>query len=107
MRASKIFARKLDHHTTIDRLSHDAIAFLPGAEAPGATTPEGGFRRLFLAAYRGHLGGKVGFLPLDSLAESIAHKSGNLHRCADLALSFLHRLGDRFGVIVDESLLQQ
>src|SRR6266850_4791766 len=77
----------------------------PAASCP--TTPEELFRRLFLAAGRRDLGCEIGFLLVDSLAQSIAHKSGNLHRRADLALSFLQGLGDRFGVIVDEGLLEQ
>ena len=52
-------------------------------------------------------GREIGFLPVDSLAESIAHKSGDLHRCADLSLSFLDGLGDRFGAVVDEGLFEQ
>src|SRR5260370_41635731 len=72
-----------------------------------ATTPNELFRRLFLAAGRRDLGCEIGFLLVDSLAQSIAHKSGNLHRRADLALSFLQGLGDRLGIIVDEGLLEQ
>src|SRR5215470_5119536 len=63
--------------------------------------------RLLFAACGCDLGGKVGFLLLDSLTESIAHKSGDLYWRADLALSFLDRLGDRFSAIVDESLLEE
>src|ERR1700743_167758 len=66
------------------------------------------FRQLLLAAGRRDLGCEIGFLLFDSLAESIAHKSGNLYRCTDLALSFLDRLGDRFALfVVDKCLLQQ
>src|SRR3981189_765308 len=65
-------------------------------------------RRLLLAAGGRDLGCEIGFLLFDSLAESIAHKSGNLHRRADPALGFLHRLGDRLALFVmDEGLLQQ
>jgi hypothetical protein len=105
--ARRGFAGELDHHATIDRLSHDAIAFLParrrrriraGRSSGGGTS----------CRWRRDFGGEIGFLLLDSLAESIAHKSGDLHRRADLALSFLHRLGDRLaGFVVDEGLLQQ
>src|ERR1700755_1261222 len=64
-------------------------------------------RRLLLAAGSRDLGGKIRLLPLDSLAQSIAHKSGDLHRRADLALGFLERLCNRFAAIVDEGLLQK
>src|SRR5580698_2901432 len=66
-------------------------------------------RRLLLAASGCDLGREIGFLPVDSLAESIAHKSGNLHRRADLALGFLEHLRDRLAVVlaVHRSLLQQ
>ena len=40
------------------------------------------FRQLFLAAGRRDLGCEIGFLLVDSLAESIAHKSGDLDRRA-------------------------
>src|SRR3984957_8845694 len=74
---------------------------------PDVTTPEGPFRRLLLAAGCRDFGPEIGFLLLDSLAQSIAHKSGDLDRRADLTLSFFYRLGDRFGAVVDEGLLQQ
>src|SRR6202035_2856269 len=62
LRAGEVFARKLDHHTTIERLSHDAIAFpTPARAAPGANGPDGLFRRLFLAAGRRDFGGEIGF----------------------------------------------
>src|SRR5712664_4196630 len=80
---------------------------LARAAASSPTKPEELFRRLFLAAGRRDLGCEIRFLLVDSLAQSIAHKSGNLHRRADLALSFLQRLGDRLGVSVDEGLLEQ
>ena len=67
--------------------------------------PEEPFRRLLLAAGRRDLGGKISGLPIDSLAQSIAHKSGDLHRRADLTLSFLDRLGDGLAAVVDEGLL--
>src|SRR5437870_13616801 len=70
--------------------------------------PEDRFPRLLLAAGRRDLGCKIGFLLFDSLAESIAHKSGNLHRRADLTFGFLDRLRDRLALFVmDERLLQQ
>src|SRR6266700_5228854 len=75
--------------------------------AASSPTPGELFRRLFLAAGRRDLGREIGFLLVDSLAQSIAHKSGNLHRRSDLALSFLQGLGDRLGIIVDEGLLDQ
>src|SRR5258705_13916248 len=75
----------------------------PGASE--ATTPEELFRRLFFAAGRRDLGCEIGFLLVDSLAQSIAHKSGNLHRRADLALRFLQGPGGRLGVLVGEGLL--
>src|ERR1700760_907984 len=76
----------------------------PG-DAAGTTVP---IRLLLLAAGSRNLGGEIGFLLFDSLAESIAHKSGDLHRRADLAFGFLQRLGDRFALfVVDEGLLQQ
>src|SRR3984957_12327921 len=81
-------------------------SFLPRASPrrrrAGSTVPA-----LFLAARRPDFGCEIGFLLVDSLAESIAHKSGNLDRRADLTLSFFQRLADRLGVVVDESLLQQ
>src|SRR5690242_20794613 len=64
-------------------------------------------RRLLLAAGCRDFGREIGFLLLDSLAESIAHKAGNLHRRADFALSFLHRLRHRLAGVVDEGLLEQ
>src|SRR5690242_18184823 len=64
-------------------------------------------RSLLLAAGGSHFGSEIGFLLLDSLAESIAHKSGDLHRRADLALSFLQRLGNRLAAVMDESLFEQ
>src|ERR1700741_999554 len=64
-------------------------------------------RRLLLAAGSRDLGGEVLFLPLDSLAQSIAHKSGDLHRRANPALRFLKRLRNRLAVIVDKGLLQK
>src|SRR5882762_5908894 len=74
-----------------------------------ATTPEELFRRLFLAAGRRDLGCEIGFLLVDSLAQSIAHKSGHLNRRADLALGFFYRLGDRLAIVLgmDRGLLQQ
>src|ERR1700726_4837477 len=103
MRAGKILARKLDHHPTIDRLSHCESLSL-ARSSPGLRDGRGIFRRLLLAAGRRDLGCEIGFLLLDSLAQSIAHKSSDLHRRADLTLSFLDGLGDRLGVIVDEGL---
>ena len=44
---------------------------------------------------------------LDSLTESIAHKTCNLYRRANLALSFLEGLADAFLVVEDERLFQQ
>src|SRR5712664_312730 len=79
----------------------------PARQLPARTRRKDYSRRLFLAAGRRDLGREIGFLPLDSLPQSIAHKSGNLHRRADLALSFLHGLGDRLGVVVDKGLLEQ
>src|ERR1700755_1912643 len=102
MRARKIFARKLDHHPTIDRLSHCESLSLARAQFSRLT-----LRARILAAGRRDLGCEIGFLLLDSLAQSIAHKSRDLDRRADLTLSFLDRLRDRLGVIVDEGLLQQ
>src|ERR1700742_2658007 len=65
-------------------------------------------KRLLLAAGRRDLGREIGFLLFDPLAESIAHKSGDLHRRADLALSFFQRLGDRFTLFVmDKRLFQE
>src|SRR6516164_9640824 len=64
-------------------------------------------RPLFLAACGRDLGSKVGFLPLDSLAESIAHKARDLHGRSDFALSFLERLGDRLAGVMDKGLLQE
>src|SRR6218665_3741149 len=55
----------------------------------------------------GDLGGEIGFLLLDSLAQSIAHKTGNLDRRTGLALSFLDGLGDALLVVEDEGLFQQ
>src|SRR5579859_6832173 len=63
--------------------------------------------RLLLAAGGSDFRGEVAFLPFDSLAESIAHKAGHLHRRTDLALSFLERLGDRLAAVMDECLLEQ
>ena len=60
--AGEIFAGELDHHATIDRLSHCAIAFLPGAGAPGANAPEAPSARLLLAAGGRDFGGEIGFL---------------------------------------------
>src|SRR5215216_621465 len=62
---------------------------------------------LLLAAGGRDFGCEIGFLLLDSLAESIAHKAGDLHGPADLALSFLHRLRDRLAAVVDERLLEE
>src|ERR1700738_1645820 len=64
-------------------------------------------RRLFLAAGGRDLGSEIGFLPVDSLAQSIAHKAGDFHRCSDLALSFFHRLGDGLAAVMDKGLLEQ
>src|SRR6185437_577365 len=81
---------------------------LPAQKPPKRPAPEGLIWYLLLAAGRRDLGCEIGFLLFDSLAESIAHKSGDLHRRADLALSFLDRLGDRFALfVVDKGLLQQ
>src|SRR4029450_10719580 len=67
-----------------------------------------GIPRLLLSAGRRDLGCEIGFLLFDSLAESIAHKSGNLHRRANFAFGFLHGLRDRLALfVVDERLLQQ
>src|SRR5258708_15265111 len=64
--------------------------------------------RLLLSTGRRDLGCEIGFLLFDSLAESIAHKSGNFHRRTDLAFGFLHRLRHRLALFVmDERLLQQ
>src|SRR3954447_14700190 len=61
-----------------------------------------------LAARSLYLGGEIGFLPVDSLAQSIAHKPGDLHSGADLALSFLDGLGNRLALfVVDERLVHQ
>src|ERR1700746_795052 len=62
---------------------------------------------LLLAAGSRDFSGEIGLLLLDSLAESIAHKSGDLHRRTDLTLSFLHGLGNRFAAIVNKGLLQE
>src|ERR1700709_2491043 len=65
-------------------------------------------RRLLLAAGGRYFGREIGFLPVDSLAQSIAHKSGDLHSRADLALSFLDGLGHRLALlVVDGPLVQQ
>src|ERR1700709_1682561 len=77
-----------------------------------AATPlrygRGILRRLLLAAGGCYFGREIGFLPVDSLAQSIAHKSGDLHSRADLALSFLDGLGYRLALfVVDERLIQQ
>src|ERR1700682_5484457 len=74
---------------------------LARAAASSPTKPEELFRRLFLAAGRRDLGGEVGFLLVDSLAQSIAHKSSDLHRRTDLTLSFLHGLGHGFAAMLD------
>src|ERR1700722_19698398 len=79
----------------------------PSPREPPAQTGRKHRPALFLAARRPDFGCEIGFLLVDSLAESIAHKSGNLDRRADLTLSFFQRLADRLGVVVDESLLQQ
>src|SRR6202171_4910126 len=79
----------------------------PARASPGLRCGRGICRRLLLAAGRRDLGCEIGFLLLDSLAQSIAHKSRDLHRRADLTLSFLDGLCDRLGVIVDEGLFQQ
>src|SRR5262245_27359684 len=64
-------------------------------------------RLLLLAAGGRNFGGEVRFLLLDSLAQSIAHVTGDFHRTTDLALSFLQRLADALLVVEDEGLLQQ
>src|ERR1700733_4179693 len=66
-------------------------------------------RRFLLSAGRRDLGCEVGFLLFDSLAQSIAHKSGDLDRRANLTLSFFDHLGDRFAAVVgmNRGLLQQ
>src|ERR1700682_5440838 len=80
----------------------------PAQATPGAKAPEACSPRLFLAAGRRDFGCEIGFLLFDSFAESIAHKAGNLHRRADLALGFLDGLRDRLALFVmDEGLLQQ
>src|ERR1700746_663602 len=63
--------------------------------------------RLLLAAGGRDLGCEIALLPLDSLAESIAHKARDLHGAADLTLSFLHGLRYRLAGVVDEGLLEQ
>src|ERR1700744_6161317 len=78
-----------------------------GANASKKLAPEGLIQDLFLAAGRRDLGCEIGFLLFDSFAESIAHKSGDLHRATDLALSFLHRLGSRFALFVMDKRLPQ
>jgi hypothetical protein len=40
LRASEIFARELDHHATIDRLSHCESLSLTRPAAPGANRPK-------------------------------------------------------------------
>src|SRR5580698_2009775 len=101
MAASEIFAGKLDHHATIDRPCHLRIAFFIPPRTAGANGPQALSERLFLAAGSGDLSGKVRFLLLDSLAESIAQKSSHLDRPADLTLSFLDRLGHGLAAVVD------
>src|SRR5690606_39266750 len=54
-----------------------------------------------------HLGGKVGFLFLDALAEAVAHESRQRDGRTHLALGFLERLGDRLRRIVDEGLVEE
>src|SRR3954471_20811917 len=67
-----------------------------------------GLLRRLLAARSLYLGGEIGFLPFDSLAQSITHKSGDLHSGADFALSFLQGLGNRLALfVVDEGLVHQ
>src|SRR5262249_16145195 len=76
------------------------------AAAPGAVQgQESAGRRLLLAAGCRDFGREIGFLLLDSLAESIVHKARDFHRCTDLTLSFLHRLGHGLAAVVDKSLL--
>jgi len=53
------------------------------------------------------LGGKVGLVLLDSLAERKSDETGELDRTADLALSFFQRLRHRLGGIVHVDLLEQ
>src|ERR1019366_10568126 len=83
---------------------------LPARRLPAQIDgPKALLLRLLLAAGRRDFGCEIGFLLVDSLAQSIAHKSGHLDRCADLALSFFYRLGDRLAILlgVDRGLLQQ
>src|ERR1035438_10891032 len=83
---------------------------LPARRLPAQMDrPKALLLRLLLAAGRRDLGREIGFLLVDSLAQSIAHKSGHLHRRADLALDFLEHLRDRLAVVLamHGRLLQQ
>src|SRR5664279_2308964 len=53
------------------------------------------------------LGGEVGFLLLDPLAESVTHVTGDLDRATDFAFGFLKRLRDGLFVVEDKRLLDQ
>src|SRR5215813_12324044 len=53
------------------------------------------------------LGGEIGFLLLDALAECIADKTGNFNRSTHLAFGFLQRLRHTLLVVENKWLLEQ
>ena len=81
-RPGERFAGELDDHASVGRIVH--------ARAPPRRSAD---RDQRCPAVGRDLGGEVGLLLLDALAERIAHETGDLDRRADLAFGLLERLG--------------
>src|SRR5215472_13225874 len=72
--------------------------------SPGAEPTDG---RSSLTGGGRDLGGEIGFLFLDALAERIANKTGNPDRTGRFTFGFLQSLCHAFLVVKNERLLQQ
>src|SRR6185437_13047142 len=95
-------ARKLDDDASVQRVTHPCD---PSFGSPRAVTT--GKSRSALTGGGRNLGGKIGFLLLNSLAQRVTHEAGDLDRNADRSLGFFQRLRDALGRIVDVGLLEQ